>query len=46
MKEELKSLKKAGIKTVFLNGWKETIDYVLTLSNVKKISDNHYETFE
>lgn len=44
MKKELREMMQQGFKYVFLNGWKEDIEYVLSLSNIKKIDDNFYET--
>lgn len=42
--EEIKQLKANGVKTVMLNGWKEDIDYVVKLTNIKRIDTGWYET--
>lgn len=41
---ELKELKETGVNEVMLNGWSEDIDYVIKLSNLKKIDIGWYET--
>lgn len=46
MKNELLELKKTGVKNIYLNGFVESINYLLSLDfeNVIKISDYNYET--
>ena len=44
--KQIKELKANGIKTVMLNGWKEDIEYVIKLTNIKRIDTGWYETIK
>lgn len=43
-KYEMKKLSEAGVETVSLNGWTESVDYVSTLDIIVKLEDGVYET--
>jgi hypothetical protein len=44
MRQELLDLKARGIDRILLNGWYESVSYVLSLTNVSKVDDNSYVT--
>lgn len=45
--EKLNELKEMGVKVVILNGFKESLSYIMSLSNVKYNDGyNEYHCFE